>query len=200
MATRLPEKEDRRVQRTRRALRDALVALIVERGWEKFTVQDVCDRADVGRSTFYMHFADKEELIAGGLRDLGRSLRGQLAALGSMQPLGFSRGLVEHAHEQRRLFLAIVGKKGGHLVQAKFRELVQELVEADLSNLLSAGARRDAAAAFLGGAFLELLRWSLESRSPPAPEEVDRLFQELAQPVLAAARARRDEPGATSKR
>jgi len=57
MGGKLPEKDDRRVQRTRRALREALVALIVERGWEGFSVQEVCERADVGRSTFYTHFA-----------------------------------------------------------------------------------------------------------------------------------------------
>ncbi len=188
MGGKLPGTADRRVQRTRRALRDALVALILERGWERFTVQDVCDRADVGRSTFYTHFADKEELVGGGLEDLGRALRAQLAASGRTGPLGFSRGLIEHAHEQRRLFLAIVGKKSGHVVQRRFRELVLELVREDLATVLAAGPRRDAVVAFVAGAFIELLTWSLEARSSLAPEELDTLFHELAEPVLAEAR------------
>lgn len=193
MGGELPNTADRRVQRTRRALREALVALILERGWEGFSVQDVCDRADIGRSTFYTHFADKEELVAGAFDDLRRSLRAQLAAAGGgpARPLAFSRGLVEHAHEQRRLFLAIVGKKSGHLVQRRFRELVLDLMREDLAALFAAGPRRDAVVAFVGGAFLELLTWSLEARSPPSPEETDALFRELAEPVLAAARSRR---------
>lgn len=60
-------KTNRRVQRTRRRLREALIALVLERGWERTTVQDVCDRADVGCSTFYLHFQSKEKLLTQAL-------------------------------------------------------------------------------------------------------------------------------------
>jgi AcrR family transcriptional regulator len=189
MGGKLPSTADRRVQRTRRALREALVALILERGWEGFSVQDVCNRADVGRSTFYTHFADKEELVGGGFEDLRRTLRAQLAAVGAKPapPLAFARGLIQHAHEQRRLFVALVGKRSGHLVQRRFRELVIDLVREDLGYLFAAGPRRDALVAFVAGAFLELLTWSLEAKSPPSPEDTDAMFRELVEPVLAAA-------------
>ncbi len=189
MGGKLPRTDDRRVQRTRRALREALIALILERGWDGFSVQDVCDRADVGRSTFYTHFADKEDLVGGGLEDLRRGLRAQLAAsVVPARPLGFSRGLIEHAHEQQRLFRALIGKRSGQLVQKKFRELVLDLVREDLAALLAPGPRRDAAVAFIAGAFFELLIWSLEAKNVPTPEELDALFHELAAPVLAAVR------------
>ena len=186
MGVKLPSTADRRVQRTRRALRDALTALILERGWEGFSVQDVCDRADVGRSTFYTHFADKEELVGGALEDLGKALREQLAGSGQAGPLPFSRGLIEHAHEQRRLFLAIVGKKSGHVVQRRFRELVLALVREDLAGVLAPGPRRDAVVAFVAGAFFKLLTWSLEAKSAIAPAEVDAQFHELVDPILAS--------------
>src|SRR6186713_3590542 len=63
-------KPDRRVARTRRALKDALTDLILEKGYESVTVQDVIDRADVGRSTFYAHFVDKDDLLMAILADL----------------------------------------------------------------------------------------------------------------------------------
>ena len=53
-----PAVVDRRVRRTQRQLRDSLVTLILERGWDAITVRDVCEHADVGRSTFYVHYAD----------------------------------------------------------------------------------------------------------------------------------------------
>lgn len=178
-------KVDRRVERTRRALRDALVALILERGWDGFGVQELCDRADVARSTFYVHFADKEELVGGSFEDLRKTLRAQLAATGATrQPLAFARGLIEHAHEQRRLFLAVVGKKSGQVVQRRFRELVLALVREDLSAALPGGPRRDALVAFLSGAFIELLAWSLEARAPLPPEDLEALYLELARPAL----------------
>jgi AcrR family transcriptional regulator len=57
------KKADRRIQRTRRLLQDALVGLILEKGYEAITVQDILDRANVGRSTFYEHFYDKDDLL-----------------------------------------------------------------------------------------------------------------------------------------
>ena len=84
--------DNRRVQRTRRTLREALVALILERGWDRFSIQDICERADVGRSTFYTHFADKEDVVGAGFEDLGRGVRAELAAAsGARRPLAFSR-------------------------------------------------------------------------------------------------------------
>ena len=186
-----PDRNDRRVRRTRGALKEALVELIVERGFDGFSVQDLCDRADVGRSTFYLHFADKEEVLAGGFADLGRELRAQLGRSGAAGPLAFSRGLFEHAQGHRRVFRALVGRRAAHVVQGKMRALVTELVREDLAARLPAGARRDAAAAFLAGALFELLIWSLESRPPTTAEEADALFHELAGPVLAAAGAPR---------
>src|SRR5215470_12746901 len=57
------KKTDARVRRTRDALGDALVALMQEKPFETITVQDVLDRAKVGRSTFYSHYSDKDDLL-----------------------------------------------------------------------------------------------------------------------------------------
>lgn len=56
-------KVDERIRRTRTRLSDALVALILEKPIDKLTVQEVLDRAGVGRSTFYLHFRDKDDLF-----------------------------------------------------------------------------------------------------------------------------------------
>src|SRR5688572_2762159 len=57
------KKQDARVRRTRDALGDALVALMQEKPFDTITVQDVLDRAKVGRSTFYSHYSDKDDLL-----------------------------------------------------------------------------------------------------------------------------------------
>jgi AcrR family transcriptional regulator len=191
MGGRQPGGDDRRVRRTRSALRDAFAELIVERGWDGFSVQDLCTRADVGRSTFYLHFADKEEVLAGAFADLGKEIRAQLALAGASRPLGISRGLLDHAHGHLRTFRALAGRRAAQVLQGKLRALVMELVREDLAARLPAGARREATAAFLAGALFELLIWSLEARPPVAAEEADGLFHELAEPALAAARAPR---------
>lgn len=190
MREKQPGRDDRRVRRTHAALRGALVDLTIERGWDRFSVQDLCERADVGRSTFYLHFADKDEVLAGAFADLGKELRAQLAHSGAARPLAFSRGLLDHAHEHLRVYRALVGRRAAHVVQGKLRALVFELVHEDVAARLPAGTRREGVAAFLAGALFEVLIWSLEARPPIAAEEADALFHELAAPALGAGTAR----------
>ena len=71
----MAKKEDRRVQRTKRLLREALLALIREKRFEALSVQDVIDRADVGRATLYAHFDNKEDLLVSGFYGLRASLK-----------------------------------------------------------------------------------------------------------------------------
>jgi len=133
-------------------------------------------------------------VLADGFADLGKELRAELARSGSSPPFSFSLGLLRHAREHLRVFRALIGRRASHLVQARLRALVLELVRDDLDARLPAGARREAAAAFLGGALFELLIWSLEARPTPPADEADALFHELAGPALAAAARRTRQP------
>ena len=64
MATQTPAKLDLRIEKTYRALCEAFTALLEERHYEEITVSDLCDRALIRRTTFYKHFADKQEFLA----------------------------------------------------------------------------------------------------------------------------------------
>jgi AcrR family transcriptional regulator len=173
---------DRRVLRTRAMLRDALVGLMCEKGWEAVNVQMVCERANVGRSTFYTHFADKEELLVSGFDDLRRMMVAQRAP--ATGRIGFARGLIEHAYENKRLFRALVGRRSGQVVQNRFRLLVLELTKEELEGLGAPSAQLDAIARYVGGAFTELLIWSLDKPKPIEAAELEQLFQELTAGVL----------------
>jgi AcrR family transcriptional regulator len=184
------ETGDRRVQRTRRALRLAFVSLLAERGWDWVTVQAVCERADVGRSTFYMHFQGKEDLLEGGLDDLRHELRRQATDERESEAtlLPFARGLIEHVREQRRLFRAIVGRRSGHVVQMRFRAMVRELVAEDLARHAAPSWHRDAAAHYVAGALVELLAWWMEGRRAATADEIEHLMRGLARPIVAELR------------
>jgi AcrR family transcriptional regulator len=174
---------DRRVDRSRRRLHEALVALILERGWDRVTVHAVCVRADVGRSTFYAHFADKEELLIGGLDHVRDDLR---AHGGGATPFGFVHGLIEHVGASRRLVRAVIGKHSGLAVQRRFRAIVLELMDDELVARGVAAADRASAARFLGGALVELLIGWVDGASPRDGAEVVARFVALAAPVVAS--------------
>lgn len=170
---------DRRVRRTQKALHAALLALIQERGWDAVSVQDVCRRADVGRSTFYLHFADKEELLVSGFGDLRTAMREHVAKGG---PLAFATALLEHAREYHPLLKALAGRRTANAVQRGFIEVVKDLVAEDLP----AGPMHAIAVSYVAGALWELLQWWLEQRKPPPAAELAAAFKRLTLPVLRA--------------
>lgn len=168
-------------------MREALLSLLPERGWDDLSVQDLCDRADVGRSTFYLHFQNKEELLAGGLSDLQAQLRAGAAAAGDRQPgrLAFVRGLIDHVGEQRKVFRSIVGRRSGHVIQTRFREMVLQLVAEDVAFRSAAEWQRDVGVRFVVGALVETLAWWVEGGKGRTADEVEDLFHRLTDPVIA---------------
>lgn len=175
---------DRRVQRTHRELHEALITLIIERGWDKVSVQEICDRADVGRSTFYVHFADKEELLLSGFDHLHASMDAVRGA--AKGKFAFAEALIEHAQENLRLFRAVVGKRSGQMVLRRFRDVVVRLVDADLQTLKLGDEERALVARYIGGGFVEILTNWLDRPSRADPKIVASTFVRLTRGVLSA--------------
>jgi AcrR family transcriptional regulator len=175
------------VRRTQRHLRDALVELILERGWDAVTVRDVCERADVGRSTFYVHFADKESLLLSGFDEL----HGALAELSrdAKVPFAFAEALLSHALENVPLFQAVMGRQAGHQVQWRFRDVLVTLLGQEPAVLKLPQASRGWTARFLAGGFIEQLSEVLESPGTARADLLASRFRRLALGVISVARA-----------
>lgn len=187
---------DRRVQRTRALLLSALLDLLVERGYEELSVQDIVDRANVGRSTFYTHFLDKRELLLSGVEQLQTLVAGQHAGGDGAAPqreqlLRFSRPLLLHIEGNMRFCRALLGPRGGAVVEPHFQRMLGDLVRAELRVCVPAGATPvvplDAVVPYIVSAFIGLLRWWMEQPNRSSAEELDRQFRALALPALAAA-------------
>lgn len=121
---------DRRVLRTREALRGALLGLMVERGWDAIDIQSLCERANIGRSTFYLHYPNKEELLKRSFGDLRTALRSQEKHRAPHLPdqMAFVGSLIEHVHQQQLVFRAMLGRRSGHYVQDRFHDLSRPLL------------------------------------------------------------------------
>ena len=198
-----PLATDVRVLRTRALLREALVALILERGWDAVSIREICQRAAVGRSTFYTHYADKEDLLLGGFEDLRRMLRQarrRPALSGSARggpALAFPLPLMEHAQQNARLFRALVGKRSGQVVEREFRRVVIDLTLeeiAELSQSPKGTPARTALAHCLAGALMGLMTWWLDTRMAMSAGELQELFQRQTGSILAAAVGARPFP------
>jgi AcrR family transcriptional regulator len=189
--------EDRRIQRTRGALRSALVELMLERGYEAITIQDIIDRANVGRSTFYAHYLDKQQLLLDNLAMLHAMLaehqrvvvqtRGGLA----QGVFAFSLGMFEHACSHAQLYQVIVGRQSGVLVLHEIKQILCALVREELTAARPRGERTaiplEVMVQYVVSAFVGLLVWWLEAGLPCSAAEVDQMFQALTLPGVRAA-------------
>ncbi|MGW4410827.1 TetR/AcrR family transcriptional regulator [Nonomuraea sp. NPDC004702] len=177
---------DRRVRRTRRQVREALVSLILEKGYEAVTVTDIIERADVGRSTFYAHFSGKQEVLLSNLAELA-FLRRPPGGGAPGELFAFSLPMFEHVREQERLVRALLGRRGGGPVYARGERVVADLVRADL---LAAGAREQAGLDLLVvcvvGAFMGLMRAWLDGVTAASPAELDAAFRAAVTPGVRA--------------
>lgn len=181
---------DRRVLRTRRALRDALLSLLPELGWDALTVQNICDRADIGRSTFYVHFQGKDELLVGALSDLRQLLQGECAASSRSEGwvLPCLRGLIEHVQEHRRVFRAMIGRRMGHAVQVRFKDMVTQLIKDDLFVSYRDAWQTEATAHFMAGGIVEVLAWWVDYGENQSCDDMEaycqQLIEQAVQPLL----------------
>lgn len=193
----MARREDRRVQRTRELLRGALFALIREKGFEAVTVQDIIDRANVGRATFYAHFDNKEDLLLSGFDTLRASLKErQREAQLRRGPVeenafAFSHDLFAHVDDHRELFRAMAGKRSGAVVQSVVHKLLLDLVRDDLKSILARAERNavpvEALAQFIAGGMLSLIMWWMGARARPSVDELNGMFRRLALASLKAA-------------
>ncbi len=188
------KKPDRRVQRTRQLLQDALISLTVARGYERVTVQDILDRAGVGRSTFYVHFRSKEDLLRSGMEQLRALLvrewkAGSAPGEESVNRLGFTLAYFRHVDSHRQLYKAIVGRESGMIVERQMRRMLGELVREDLTSGRAAQRRAvslDLAVQYVVGALLSVTTWWMDYKVPMSPEEMNRIFRQLTFPGLDA--------------
>src|SRR5579871_2834589 len=79
-----PRKPDRRIARTKKLLGEALISLMLERDYDQITVQDITDRANLSRATFYLHYGDKEQLLLERLQQIYDGIAPEMGALDPM--------------------------------------------------------------------------------------------------------------------
>jgi len=175
---------DRRVRRTRQALTHALIDLVLEKRYDAITIQDLLDRADIGRSTFYAHYRGKEDLLL-------RSFEGLLETLD--QAMGCGGAPSQRLAPARELFQHIGEFRDFHRALAR-AHMLDRVYQAGTSSLSHTIARRLAAmppgtsgdsaplpalAHAFAGALFAMLRWWVDHDGPFSPERMDELYHTI---------------------
>jgi AcrR family transcriptional regulator len=182
-------RDDRRVRRTRQALVLALIDLTREKQYERLTVQDLLDRADIGRSTFYTHYRGKDDLL---IRSFERLLEALDASMDG------SAGTAERVAPVRELFAHVGASRDFHRTLARAR-MLDRVYQAGIACLTTTIIRRlrgrgashpgqaerdKLAARAAAGALFALLRWWLDHDPLYTPDQMDAMFHAFVLPGL----------------
>lgn len=209
------KKHDRRSLRTRQLVAAAMMELLLEKRYDAITVQDMLNRANVGRSTFYAHYFDKDDVLADITAQMLDSFRmrvvqqnlieateadvdhpGSVQYLWQREEAGQmlvpSLELFRHVHQQYPQLRALARGHAGMVLwetgEALLRRNIEQILTSasDQARTAPSSIPVEVVAQYLAGAFLNLLKWWIEAEMPYTPEEMDHMFRDLALPGVQA--------------
>ena len=177
---------DRRVRRTRNLLGKALLALVQEKKFEQITIQDITDRADLNRATFYLHYGSKEELLADSLEGYFDDLVQQIAAKTMDTPIWENHEADElvfaHVAEHADLYRVLLGENGMGYVINRIIDYIAQYSEAQFRAGLEGSALQapiEIMARHVAGSLYALITWWLMNDMPYTPREMAEMTTRL---------------------
>lgn len=188
------DRHDRRSRRTRRCLKDALFSLVLEKGYDSVTIEDITSRADLGRTTFYLHYHDKDELLLESIDSIAADLIERLPQPEWFTPeSGRERGatlqesvlvVFQHAAENAQLYRVILRGQGAvqasgrvhAIINLKATEMIRQLIDMGGVQL---SVPVEIFTNYLAGSLLALLTWWLEVDMPYTPQQMAEMYQTM---------------------
>jgi len=177
-------KPDRRIERTRNRLGNSLIALIQEKPIDEVTVREVLDRAGVGRSAFYVHYRDKDDLF---LSELEQGLEMWTTTLSRQQEISNRVAPVAeffaHVASAKRLYRGLVNsgriEAFFELAQGYFARGIEQRIKQSTDVRNPHQHELTACSNAFAGGLLSLLRWWLERGAKESPRAMDELFHRM---------------------
>ncbi len=169
-----------RLRRTQKLLREALIELIEERGFEALTIGEITERAMVSRAAFYRNYQDKYDLVEQIFEEAMSALLNAIGELGLEHPAESWVTFFEHIAQYERLYRALLGRKGSPWFVRKMRASLADLVKerGHLPHGPNASARPIHAFSdefvpdLVSTMFVEAITWWLEQGRPYTPKEI----------------------------
>lgn len=186
-------KTDRRIQRTRELLQKALIELISEREYDTIKIQDIIDRANVGRTTFYKHYNSKDELFMSCHEVMINEFHigpfhplSQEELLSSEIPVEMTSAYRHLEHKRAQLYPVFQGKNS-LLILRQIRDRSAREIEANLRVAFGEAKTMiplDMLANYLAGAQIALMQWWLEKRRPHTAEKLTQTLHLLQRAAI----------------
>ena len=186
---------DRRQQKTRAAIFAAFSKLLAEKSYGKITVQEIIDTANIGRTTFYDHFETKDDLLKALCEELFGHIISSAADCTHTHGL-YSEGnapesvfchLLQHLQENENNILGLLSSESSEIFLRYFKDSLNELIQKQFigqNRRTNLDIPEDFLVNHVSGGFVEMVLWWTRGRMKQTPEELDRYFRAVIEPVL----------------
>lgn len=186
---------DRRQQKTRTAIFSAFTSLLAEKSYNKITVQEIIDAANVGRTTFYAHFQTKDDL----LKELCEELFGHIisSAMDCTHTHGlYSDGnapesmfchLLQHLQENDKNIIGLLSCESCDIFLRYFKDSLNDLIQSQFVNQnrkTNTDIPQDFLINHISSSFVEMVLWWIKNRMKQTPMELDHYFRAVIEPIL----------------
>ncbi|MBZ0283374.1 MAG: TetR/AcrR family transcriptional regulator [Anaerolineae bacterium] len=174
------EKTDRRIRKTRQQLGEALVSLILEKGYDTITIKEITARADVAHATFYRHYRNKDELLARRLEEVVQEIEVMTREPSLQDAEGYL--IFKHAQENSILYHILLSSPGTTQVRKRIQATIAANVLRTCTPLRSAQRGiipPQAAANHIAGSMLLLIEWWLDQKMPHPPHQMAKVYEQL---------------------
>ena len=175
---------DRRIEKTRRALKDALIYLIQDKSFESIGIQEILDRANVGRSTFYIHYASKYELLHDCFQDFGKLIQKDNKICHKQDGNDHILDMFRVVQQNQPLAKAFLGKDDITMFHRPMMDYIHDLIKLTLSKQLSINRHPtvpdDLAVHCLTYELIATMRWWLYNGTHCSAEDINRYFMRVA--------------------
>ena|SRR5258708_2451806 len=169
------ESQDRRVRRTQHLLARALIALILEKGYETVTIRDITERADIGYATFFRHYHDKDELLKEVL-DVVLTELIDLLCPADADPATVGVLLFRYVQEQSEVVRVLL--RSHALLQPVIKIATQNILN-EHTPLPGSAVPLEIAAYHIVTSSISLIQWWLDRQMPYPPEQMGAIYYEL---------------------
>lgn len=181
-------KQDRRITRTRAQLKESLWDLILKKGYDAITISDITDHANLGRTTFYLHYKDKDDLLTKSIDETASELVQRLdtfqPGIGKLKPA--TELIFEHAAENAEFYQILLQGHGVETTTGRVQEIINRHITQGFELALAQFGGEEILSLplplliqFLSTSLLGIVVWWLENEMPFSPEEMAEQYYQL---------------------
>lgn len=186
---------DRRQQKTRNAIFEAFGTLLSTKSFSKITVQDIIEKANIGRTTFYDHFETKDCLLKEMCADLFAHIFSDTLNAESSHDFSMKTGnphamithILYHLLDNKRNILGILTCESGEMFLGFFRQYLNELMAARMLGGMDLSNKKipnDFLVNHISSSFIGMVQWWIKNDLKQSPEKMADYFMAVIAPSI----------------